>query len=144
MSSTDEDIKRIKFHTIMDNTNLLSTNALLFPSNDPQHGKAIHAYANQLIQNFRRSPNLDEKVKKLQGLDYSSIGALFSSNDIIQAILSSTKKMNAGGYPDDDDDYHDDDYNAEVDNGAVTERGLVESFGGFGLSPQRKPVRPNH
>ncbi len=46
--------------------------------------------------------------------------------------------MNAGGYRDDDDDYHDDNYNAEVDNGAVTERGLVESFGGFGLSPQRK------
>ena len=151
-SAMDEKIKRIKFQYVMDNTYLLSTNALLFPSNDDEHGKEIHVYANQLIQNFRRSPNPDKKVKKLEGLDYSSIYTLFTSNNIIQDFLSSAGKMNAGGNFRDDDADYDDDYDAEVVNGAVKERGLVESFNNFGLSntPPRKarqsksltPTRP--
>jgi len=125
MSATDESIKRIKFQYVMDNTHLLSTNALLFPSNDDEHGRAIRAYANQLIQNFGRSPNLDKKVKALEGLDYSSVHTLSSSNEIIQDILSSAMMIN--------DDY-DDDYDAEVADGTVKERGLVASFNSFGLS----------
>ena len=107
MSATDESIKRIKFQYVMDKTYLLSTNALLFPSNDDEHGRGIRAYANQLIQNFRRSPNLDKNVKALEGLDYSSVHTLFTSNDIIQDILSSAGMSN----DDYDDDYEsDDDY----------------------------------
>ena len=36
--ATDDNIKRIKFQQVMDNIHLLSTNALLFPSNDDEHG----------------------------------------------------------------------------------------------------------
>ena len=93
-SATDEDIKRIKFQFVMDNTHLLSTNVMLFPSNDDEHGKAIRVYANQLIQNFRRSNKSLDKVKRLEGLDYSSVHTLFSSNDIIQGILSSAGMNN--------------------------------------------------
>ena len=124
-SAKGENIKRIKFQQVMDNTHLLSTNALLFPSNDDEHGRAIRAYANQLIQNFRRSPNLDKKVKALEGLDYSSVHTLSSSNEIVQDILPSARMNN--------DDY-DDDYDAEVVDGTVKERGLVASFNSFGLS----------
>jgi hypothetical protein len=135
MSATDEGIKRLKFQFVMDNTQVLSTNARLFPTNDDEHGKAIRAYANQLIQNFRRSKNLDKKVKELEGLDYSSIHSLFSSNDIIQAILTSAKMNN---------DYDDEeDYDAEVIDGEVVERGLVEGFSKIGLinSPPRRGGR---
>ena len=45
-SATDESIKRIKFQYVMDKTYLLSTNALLFPSDDDVHCKAIRVYAN--------------------------------------------------------------------------------------------------
>ena len=119
-SATDEFIKRIKFQHVMDNTHLLSTNAMLFPPHDNEHGKSIRLYANNLIQTFRRSKNLAKKVKKLEGLDYSSIHTLFSSNDIVQDILSSAGMNN--------DDYDDEDYDAEVVDGEVVERGLVEGF----------------
>ena len=63
-SATHDNIKQFKFQFVMDNTHLLSTNAMLFPSNADEHGKAIRVYANNLIQNFRRCKNLDKEAKK--------------------------------------------------------------------------------
>ena len=132
-SATHDNIKQFKFQFVMDNTHLLSTNAMLFPSNADEHGKTIRAYANNLIQNFRRCKSPDKEVKKLEGLDYSLLHTLFSSNNIIQDILSSPKKMNTGVAFQDDDDY-DEDFDAEIIDGEVVERGLVEGFNKFGLS----------
>ena len=78
-SATDEFIKRIKFQHVMDNTHLLSTNAMLFPPHDNEHGKSIRLYANNLIQTFRRSKKPSQEGQEIRrvGLFLHTYSLLF-------------------------------------------------------------------